>query len=95
MAGNDVQATKVTASGAIIGARKRIRGYSILGGAGAGTVNLRDGTSASGTLRASIDVGSGQLTTLYLGGDGIICETGIYAELTGATAPASVTVFWG
>lgn len=51
-------------------------------------VDVYDGQSTTGTKVASIDASS-KGSNIYL----IRCENGVYAQLTGATADVTVTVF--
>lgn len=86
----DVKAKEVTASGSVYGARARIKGV-VISFASGGTVVLKDGGS-SGTSRFSYTAPAAAGTVnIVIPGEGIVCDTNIYATLTNATA----TVFYG
>ena len=86
----DVKAAEVLTSGSVYGARARIKGLMISFASG-GTVVLKDG-GASGITRFSYTApAAAGSTSVLIPGEGILCDTNIYATLTNATA----TVFYG
>ena len=86
----DVKAAQVLTSGSVYGARARIKGLMISFASG-GTVVLKDG-GASGITRFSYTApAAAGSTSVLVPGEGILCDTNIYATLTDATA----TVFYG
>jgi len=86
----DVKAAEVLTSGSVYGARARIKGLMISFASG-GTVVLKDG-GASGITRFSYTApAAAGSTSVLVPGEGILCDTNIYATLTNATA----TVFYG
>jgi len=86
----DVKAAEVLTSGSVYGARARIKGLMISFASG-GTVVLKDG-GASGITRFSYTApAAAGSTSVLIPGEGILCDTNIYATLTDATA----TVFYG
>lgn len=86
----DVKAAEVLTSGSVYGARARIKGLMISFASG-GTVVLKDG-GASGITRFSYTApAAAGSTSVLVPGEGILCDTNIYATLTDATA----TVFYG
>lgn len=91
----DVKSKHLNASGSIYAARARIKGFSICATASAsGTLQLKDGGS-SGTTMIEIDIPSNSNPNSFyvlIPGEGVLCETNIYATLTNI---ASVTVFYG
>ena len=72
----DLHATKLTATGTVVGRRTRIRG--IYAGA-AGSIVLRDG-GATGTTKLELTVGAN--TDYNLPGSGIVFDTDCHATLT-------------
>jgi len=86
----DVKAAEVLTSGSVYGARARIKGLMVSFASG-GTVVLKDG-GASGITRFSYTApAAAGSTSVLIPGEGILCDTNIYATLTNATA----TVFYG
>lgn len=86
----DVKAAEVLVSGSVYGARARIKGVLISFASG-GTVVLKDG-GASGTVRFSYTApAAAGSVNVVVPGEGVLCDTNIYATLTNATA----TVFYG
>lgn len=89
----DVKSKYLSASGAITAARGRIKAISICPTAAtAGSLVLKDGgSSGTSVLQIDIPVASTGMYQL-LPGEGILCESSIYATLT---TVASVTVYYG
>ena len=91
----DVKSTHLNASGSVFAGRARIKGFSICATVStAGTMTLKDGGSG-GTTMIEIDIPSNSNPNSFyvlVPGEGVLCETNIYATLTGI---ASVTVFYG
>lgn len=88
-----VKSKEITASGAITstGVACKVLSVSGLGGAGAGTVILKDGGSG-GTSKLTLDVGDGATFHHPLKGGGMTFSIDCYAALGGSTAPVGVTV---
>lgn len=88
----DVKNVHANASGSLVGYRTRVKGMVITStGAGAGTVQLKDGGS-SGTVRLEVDVPStAAFHNVVIPGEGVLFETSVYAALTNCY----VSVFYG
>ena len=88
----DVRAAHTEATGTIVDARTRLKGYQCISGGTAGDIIFRDG-SASGTIRLQFNIGTGtQPIGLLIPGEGILFNTNIHVTLP---ATAKVTVFYG
>jgi hypothetical protein len=89
---SDVRSTRLAASGSVVGRRARVRFLHIVCGAGAGSVIIRDG-GGSGAILTTIDTPAGAtiVVSVDIPGDGLLCDTNAYAELTAVTA---CTVFY-
>lgn len=87
----DVKAARVAATGAVFGARTRVKAVAVLGGAAAGTLVLTDG-GAGGTTKLTLDIPATALSYLLFPGEGILFENDVYATLTGVT---SLVAFYG
>lgn len=89
---SDINATRVTSSGAIFAGAGRVRAISLLAGATAGTLSIRDG-GASGTILCTIDTPGSATATMFVDipDSGLRCQTSIYCEFDQA---AGVTVFY-
>ena len=82
---SDVKSTRLAASGAIFAGRSRVKGIYIVPGLAAGSVVVNNGNG--GTAVCTIDtIASGTATYMTLPEDGLLCENGSYAVLTGVTA---------
>ena len=82
---SDVKSTRLAASGAIFAGRSRVKGIYIVPGAGVGSVVINNGDG--GTAVCTIDTAAAGTTAyIHLPEDGLLCENGSYAVLTGATA---------
>ena len=92
MSQTDVKNVHLNASGSAVGYRTRVRGLIITStGAGAGTVQLRDGGSSSPIL-IEIDVPStAAFHNAVIPGEGVLFSTSVYATLTNAY----VSIFYG
>lgn len=90
---NDVRTTRLAASGSIVGTRARVKYLYIVCSGTAGSVVIRDGGSG-GTVKATFDTPASATTvvTVDMPGDGLLCDTDVYATLTNVTA---VTVAFG
>lgn len=91
----DVKSTHLNASGYIFQGRTRLKAFTMYGGNAVGMVKFRDG-GLTGAILCEVDVPSaGQTSSLYIlvPGEGVVFQTDIYAEFTGATA--SITAFYG
>lgn len=89
---SDLQSTRVTSSGSIFDGPGRVRAIALLDAATAGTISIRDG-GASGTVLMTLDTPGDASGTQWfeLPGNGIRCQTSIYAEFDQAVG---VTVFY-
>lgn len=88
----DLSSTRITGTGTVAGGRRRLLAISAVGAAGAGRLTLKDG-GASGTTLVDVDIPTGVTSTLnfYIGGDGVLFRTDIYASALTATG---VTLFY-
>ena len=87
----DVKTKNLVATGAAGIGRCRIKGIYYVGGAGAGSVSLKDG-GASGTELIKLDTAASALPfALDLLGEGVLFQGDPYLTLTAAT---SVTVIY-
>ena len=86
-----VRATRVTATGTVLAGKGRVVGVSLVCGATAGSIVLRD-NGAGGTTRLELDTAAGATLTrdVPIKG-GIHFGTDIHATLTNVT---SLTVFY-
>jgi len=90
----DVRSQHFTASGNVDGLnRNRFKSISYRGNGTDGYVRLRNGGS-TGPILCELDVGTSDSFTIYvmLPGEGIICPSGIYVDLSNVSA---CTVFYG
>ena len=88
----DVKSTHLNASGAICAGPGRLAGFSLVGGATAGTIQFKDGGS-SGTILCEVDVpGNTNVNSFYIlvPGTGIRFYTSIYATFIGGLAAGTV-----
>jgi len=88
----DVLSAHAEATGTLVSARTRLRGYQCISGGTAGDIIFRDG-GASGTIRFRFNIGTGtQPIGLPIPGQGILFTTDIHVTLP---ATAKVTIFYG
>ena len=91
----DVRSAHSTGSGVIYAGRTRVKSIICLGASTAGDVVLYDNASAAtGTelIRFAVPGNSNNVINIYLPGEGILAENGVYASVpTGY----SVTVCYG
>lgn len=87
----DVKAISLAESGAVTGARTRVKGLVIEPGASAGSVVLKDGGSGGTTVMTINTLAGGQLASVLIPGEGVLFNASAYATLTNAKA----TVFYG
>lgn len=92
MAGNEVIAKHLHASGVLAECRGRLKGFVVNHASGSvGHVNLYDNDSAaSGSSVLEIDEKSQETFSMNIPGDGIIFENGLYVAMPSNT---SITVF--
>jgi len=90
----DVKSTYRTTDGAIFAGPARIKGILISPAATAGELVLKDGGSGGATVFQSTWPASTEPSpfSVFVPGQGIRCETDIYADVTDLT---SITVFYG
>jgi len=92
MAGHEISAPRVTATGTLVGKPCRLRGIRWSGGSADGTLILRDG-GASGATRLTIDVATTFEGSLMIPEpDGIRFETDIHLTI-GTNVATAVTGF--
>ena len=87
----DVSSKRITAAGAVTDRRTRVVAVSAVGAAGAGRITLTDGNGGTTLLDCDIPLGTGQTLSLYIGDDGIVFRSSVYAATVTATG---VTVFY-
>jgi hypothetical protein len=88
----DVLSAHTEATGTMVSARTRLKGYQCISGGTAGDIIFRDG-GASGTIRLRFNIGTGtQPIGLPIPGQGILFNTDIHVTLP---TSAKVTVFYG
>ncbi len=86
----DVKAAEATSSGSIFAGRARVKALNISYASG-GTVAIKDGGSSGTTKWSFTAPAAAGTTSILIPGEGILCETSIYATLSSAT----VTVIYG
>jgi len=90
MAGSDVKASYLTASGSVFGGPARVGTIHYHGSGSTGSVVLKDG-GASGTTLITMDVHSNATGELNVPDEGVKFNTDVYAVLTNMS---SVTIFY-
>ena len=90
MAGSDVQANYVTATGTVASGRRRLCGIHYHSGASTGKIVLKDG-GASGTTVLTLDFHANSTGDLGIADNGVMFETDIHATYTNIT---SATFFY-
>lgn len=90
----DVKSTYRTDDGAIFGGPARIKGILISPATTAGSLVLKDGGAGGATVFQSSWPANASPSpfNIIVSGEGIRCETSIYADVTDLT---SITVFYG
>lgn len=92
-----VTAVRLTASGQVTLEPTRVRAFSAVGNASAGTITLIDGSTngSGGVTRLVVDfsAAAGGLNYAELPELGIKFNTNVYCTITGA--PFGVTIFYG
>lgn len=88
----DVKNAHANASGSLVSYRTRVKGIVITStGAGAGTVQLKDGGSG-GTIRIEVDVpATAAFHNVVIPGEGVLFDDSVYATLTNCY----ISVFYG
>jgi hypothetical protein len=87
----DVLSKRITAAGAISTGRGRVVAISAVGAAGAGRITLTDGSGGATLLDVDVPLGTGQTLALYIGEQGVLFKTSIFASVVTATG---VTIFY-
>lgn len=87
----DVKSATVTSSSSVFDGPARVKAIYYTANASAGSIVIKDGGS-SGTAMITIATPASGYGTIYIPGDGVRCETSLYATLTNV---ASATVFYG
>ena len=86
---SDVQATYLTASGAVFGGRARIKAIHYQAGSSP-TLVLKNGSDANGATLLTMTFVNSTDDTVYVPDEGMLFSEGCFAVLTNVT---SVTVF--
>ena len=86
----DVKATERTTSGSVFGGPGRVKAITIAYASG-GTVVIKDGGSGGTTVWSFTAPAAAGSVNVLLPGEGIKCNTSIYATVSSATA----TVIYG
>ena len=94
MAGHEVSAPRVTATGAVHAGPCRLRSVRYSGGTVAGTLVFKDG-GASGTTVLTLDVKTDFEELVDIPGDGIRIETSLYLTIGTDVATAVVCFIEG
>ena len=76
----------LTADATIATGRQRINAITLIGGSTASSVVLYDNTAASGTVVGKATQATSGVTTHIIFENPVICENGIYADVTGTSA---------
>lgn len=89
----DVKSEHVEATGTVVAARTRIKGYQCLSGGTAGEVIFRDG-GASGTIRLQFNLPAAAIApfSTLIPGEGILFTNDVHLTVPGT---AKITVFYG
>jgi len=89
---SDAKSTTLSESGVVFGGPARIRGIYFVGGATAGTIEIKDGGASGATLLTLTTPASVESSNyLELSDSPFRCESSAYATLTDVT---SVTVIY-
>jgi len=91
MAGYDLHATTLTASGSIYAGRGRVMGITYLATTTPGSVVVKDGGASGATVLELKTAGVADVYDLIIPSNGFLCSTNIYVVLTNVT---SVTVMY-
>ncbi len=92
MAGNEVKTKHTTISASLLTGRGRLMGLVVTHKTGSsGHIVIYDNSSASGSVLIEIDENVAGTFDVVFPGDGILYETGVYANLPANT---SVTIFY-
>jgi hypothetical protein len=86
----DVSAKELTVSGAVFAGRTRVKALTINYASG-GTVAIKNGGSGGTTVWSFTAPAAAGSVNVLLPGEGILCDTSVYATLSSAT----VTVVYG
>lgn len=86
----DVKSVRATVTGTAVAFPVRIKGAQLLGGASAGTVQLRDG-GAGGELLMELDVGIGASVNVRIPENGVRFMTDVHITVTNV---AAATLFY-
>jgi hypothetical protein len=91
MAGSDVKAKRVTATGAVAIGRARVRHLTVLvNNDGAGRVTLTDGNG--GPTLLDVDLAQNSFSTIDIPDEGVLFTSDPY--LSAATNVTAATIFW-
>ena len=89
----DVKSAFATADAAMVPYRTRIKAvFYAVTNAGADVIFYDNASAASGTAALTLPADVAGQHSVYIPGDGILCENGVYLDINGASG---VTVFYG
>jgi len=89
----DVKSTFATDDAALVPARTRLKGvFYAVTSAGTDLVIYDNASAASGTVALTLPCDVAGQHNVYIPGEGILCENGIYLDINGASG---VTIFYG
>ena len=89
----DVKSSYITATGSVYGQRTRLKAVYVNTGGSATVIEFTNGNGGASLMKIDAPASTtGNPSYILIPGEGILCETSLYAVITGA---ASVTVFYG
>lgn len=89
----DVKSAFATADGVMVGYRTRIKAvFFAVTSAGADVVFYDNASAATGDVALTLPADVAGQHSVYIPGEGILCENGVYLDINGASG---VTVFYG
>jgi hypothetical protein len=89
----DVKAGYVSTSATVFDGRTRFKGLVVTPGSAGGTALVRDGGSSGTVLFSTATLANGTPFNVLVPGEGVVCLTDLYVEVTGTGTTA--TVFYG
>lgn len=89
---SDIRAVTVTEDGVAFNGRARVKSVSFLASASAGSIVIRDGGATGAVLLNIATPAVADYNEVTIPADGILCQSGIYVDLTNVT---SATIFHG
>jgi hypothetical protein len=89
----DVKSAFATADAAMVPYRTRIKAvFYAVTNAGADVIFYDNAAAASGTAVLTLPADVAGMHSVYIPGDGILCENGVYLDINGSSG---VTLFYG